>query len=127
MTTIYCSKCGNKVEQKGVIVNFCSKCGQDLRTLKQTQTIANEDTFEEADQVGEFDISNLKDKIKITVDMDIPKPITIGDLVSEAKQTGPVQEEKYVRPSSNLPKGKDLLKTIAKECSSSREAPIEVE
>jgi DNA-directed RNA polymerase subunit RPC12/RpoP len=124
MNINYCSNCGYKVEQNGVKLNFCPKCGQSLNTLKKTVASVPD---QEDDEVhgGEIDISSLKDKIKISVDMDIPKPITVGDVINASKGSAP--EEIKGRPAAKLPKGKELLKVIAQECSSSRGRASEID
>ena len=123
MNTNYCSNCGYKVEQNGVKLNFCPKCGQNLNTLKKT--VASAPIEEEEGAVESIDISSLKDKIKISVDMDIPKPITVGDVINASKGSAP--EKIKGRPAAKLPKGKDLLKAIAQECSSSKGRASEID
>ena len=127
-TTNYCSNCGNKIEQNGIKASFCSKCGQDLRTLKKTVASVNE--VEEIDEEGApstLDLSALEGKIKIYAEVEKPKVITVGDVISQAKASGKQEEQLSKREAANLPSGKDLLKTIAKECSSSKDKSAEVE
>ena len=124
MNINYCSNCGYKVEQNGVKLNFCPKCGQSLNTLKKTVASVPHQADDDI-QGGEIDISSLKDKIKISVDMDIPKPITVGDVINASKGSTP--EKVRGRPAAKLPEGKDLLKAIAQECASSKDRPGEIE
>ena len=124
MNTNYCSNCGYKVEQNGVKLNFCPKCGQSLNTLKKTVASAPDQEDNEI-QGEEIDISSLKDKIKISVDMDIPKPITVGDVINASKGSAP--EKIKGRPAAKLPNGKKLLDVIAQECSSSRDRASEID
>lgn len=128
MTTNYCSNCGNRVEQNGVRANFCSKCGQNLNTLKKTVASAPEEIIDNDDVIaGPIDISKLKDKIKIHVDIDAPKAITVGELIESAKQSGPIQDDGFRRKESSLPDGKDLLKAIANECAKSKDKSKEID
>ena len=124
MIVNYCSKCGNKNEQ---FANFCPKCGQNLKTLAQNPVQHHGEENEDTEEVAEFNIEALKGKINISVQMDVPQPVTVGDIINEARQTGPSSQDLGKRNAPNLPKGKDLLKTIAKECSSSRDKSSEVE
>lgn len=118
MSANYCSNCGYKME--GVAANFCPKCGQNLKTL--AKTVSREDVTEG----GGLDISSVKDKIKISVDFEHGKPVTIGDIIKEAKVVGKI-DEIIARPASKDPVGNDLLTKIVKECASSRKDSKEIE
>lgn len=125
-STNYCSSCGNRIEQNGVRANFCSKCGQDLKTLKKTVATATVED-EEVQTEGTLNLEEIKKGIKISVEVDAPPVVTLGDVISQAKASGQKPEAPISRQPDNLPEGKDLLKTIQKECASSRNVSKEAE
>lgn len=131
MNKIFCTNCGNKMESV-VAINFCSKCGQALngkRNVQNTAPVAQAEVIDEdyVDTESRLDISALKDKIRVSVDFEAAKPIKIGEYLEMAKASGPTTETLSPRRSDNLPNGKDLLKKIADECSTSRNKSSEVE
>jgi hypothetical protein len=131
MTNNYCSNCGTKVGQ--MAANFCSKCGQNLKKITKTIHSNNINLDEDVDDYIEaeesninLDLSKLKDKIKIHVDFEKSKPVTIGEFIKQAKSSNDQGLDNISRPKFNLKNDKDILKMMAEECSSSREKSSEV-
>jgi hypothetical protein len=120
MTNNYCQNCGTKI---AAISNFCPKCGHNLRSIAK---INEEEVDDERREDGPLiDLSNLKDKIKISVQVDKENPITVGEYLKQSAGASP-SEEKINRPKQKLPKGKALLSLIAKECAPSKSKSEEV-
>ena len=114
-TNNYCSSCGYKISGTGV--NFCPKCGQNLKSVGRSRADIEEEEYIETN----IDYSSLRDKIKISVDIPKNAVVTVGDVIEAAKKTGPTSEAMVSRPPAKLPKGKKaILSAVRDECKASK-------
>lgn len=122
----YCSNCGNKVQEVGA--NFCPKCGQNLRKVQRNAVshFEEEDLESQENSYSKINLDNLKNKINISAELQAPQKIKLGDYLELVKKDGEIKDEKIKRPHSDLPSGKELLKLIQKECSTSKEKSSEI-
>jgi hypothetical protein len=121
MNKEFCFECGHKNIFAVNRPKFCAGCGSPFNvvgtsTAKKKAAIVLEDEEDDGPQVGEIDISKLRQSISYEK---YQNKVTLDDLWSS-----PAPHDSHRRPEANAPEGDDLLKQIRQECSSSKQQEI---
>lgn len=121
----YCSNCGNQIKEKAA--NFCPKCGKSLGSLNKSILENEEYEVDEENEISEkIKIDHLKGKIKVTANLGSEKNgIKFGDLMKNPDLVSDTKS--FSRRPSEEKSGRDLLKQIELECSTSLNKSSEIE
>lgn len=106
--------------------NFCPSCGYDLKNMKPAKVQATtrrviQEEVDDKDSTDVMDISSIDmSKIKISIQVPNANSVKLGDVIANAKATGPTQESIGPRPTEPSADGKEAIQRVMRECSSSK-------
>ena len=114
MNKLFCVSCGHKILYEVKKPKFCSSCGQSLDGLSKAST--EQDVEEEP----ELDVDLDKLKKDIVVESSNQKTTVEQIWGSVTAAEAGAERDRFSRPASQDPDGKELLDRTIKDCSSSR-------
>ena len=114
MNKLFCVSCGFKILYEINKPKFCSSCGQSVNTLSSA---SKEQEVEEESELN-VDLNKLKRDISVETYNDKTTVEQIWGSVTSAEAS--MEREKFSRPASQDPDGKQLLDQTIKDCSSSQ-------
>ena len=114
MNKLFCVSCGSKILYEVNKPKFCSSCGEPIGSVS---TSSKKPELEEESELN-VDLNKLKKDITVESYSDKTTVEQIWGSVTSAEAN--MKREKFSRPASQDPDGKQLLDQTIKDCSSSQ-------
>ena len=114
MNKLFCVSCGHKILYEVTKPKFCSSCGESLDGLSKA---SKEQDVEEQSEL-DVDLNKLKRDIVVESSNQKTTVEQIWGSVTSAEAGS--ERERFSRPASQDPDGKELLDQTIKDCSSAR-------
>jgi len=114
MNKLFCVSCGHKILYEVTKPKFCSSCGESIGGVS---TASKKQEIEEESEL-DVDLNKLKRDIIVESSNQKTTVEQIWGSVTSAEANA--EREKFSRPASQDPDGKELLDQTIKDCSSSR-------